>query len=404
MRFLHPFSMLFLAIQASPIVVVETKVITRQAIPTERLAVQVNSTEHDAKQQQQPPVPVPVPATAPKPKEKKPKDTIPKEFKYFNEAGMDMKTGHYDKRYFRGIVAYDDHKVMLRHLIRSYLKTCNALGVETWLAHGSLLGWWWNGHVMPWDHDLDVQLSWQTMAFLGERYNRTMHEYLYETFDSKDKNEGKLHINTAADSIARGMGIDLNSKAVDASVSRDGRMKRKKYFLDINPYHGAMDKGDGSNIIDGRWIDTDNGLFIDLTVVRERDPEHSPGVWSCKNRHRYRTDELWPMRRTEFEDVEALIPYAFEKILVDEYKANSLVLENYHGHYWSSGLKQWVLQPKDESQEKSKDEPQQMPKEEPRKEPSQQQPPVQLEHQNHPQPADGSTNPVVVYKDVIVEV
>ncbi|KAF2964029.1 hypothetical protein GQX73_g9552 [Xylaria multiplex] len=93
----------------------------------------------------------------------------------------------------------------------------------------------------------------------------------------------------------------------------------------------AMTKGNGANVIDARWIDTSNGMFIDITGLRERDIERSPGVWSCKNNHRYRTDELWPLRRTEFEGAEAWIPYAFDKVLADEYGPKSLVTEEWHG-------------------------------------------------------------------------
>ncbi|KAI0542106.1 hypothetical protein GGR58DRAFT_453997 [Xylaria digitata] len=92
-----------------------------------------------------------------------------------------------------------------------------------------------------------------------------------------------------------------------------------------------MTKGNGANVIDARWIDTSNGMFIDITGLRERDIERSPGVWSCKNNHRYRTDELWPLRRTEFEGAEAWIPYAFDKVLADEYGPKSLVTEEWHG-------------------------------------------------------------------------
>ncbi|KAI1345992.1 LicD family-domain-containing protein [Xylaria sp. FL0043] len=248
--------------------------------------------------------------------EKKPKvkDNKPKEQKYFHEPGWDLESGHYDARYFHGKVPYEQHRPALRHLIRSYLTTFRALGVETWLAHGSLLGWWWNGRIMPWDYDLDVQVSVATLSFLGERYNRSTHEY----DDGGDGGEANATTTTV----------------------------KKTYLLDINPHHGALTKGNGANIIDARWIDTSNGMFIDITGLRERDIERSPGIWSCKNNHRYRTAELWPLRRTEFEGVEAWIPYAFDKVLTDEYGPKSLVTEEWAGHRWIPELREWVKLPK----------------------------------------------------------
>ncbi|CAK7222062.1 mannosyltransferase [Sporothrix bragantina] len=224
--------------------------------------------------------------------------------KYFHEPGSDNNLGHYDIRYFTGLVPYEEHRPALRHLIRSYLTTFRALNVETWLAHGTLLGWWWNGKIMPWDYDLDVQVSDVTLYYLGKHYNRTLHTYRYHDDET---------------------GEDLV----------------KEYLLDINPNHG-LPRGDGLNIIDARWIDTSNGMFIDITGLAEREPKRNPGIWSCKNFHRYRTRELYPMRETEFEGVPATIPYSFDKILTDEYGTKSLVATQWEGHTWNHEVKEWV--------------------------------------------------------------
>lgn len=55
--------------------------------------------------------------------------------------------GHYDIRYFKGVVDYDVRTDTLHHLMRSYLLFFQEKGLETWIAHGTLLGWWWNGQV-----------------------------------------------------------------------------------------------------------------------------------------------------------------------------------------------------------------------------------------------------------------
>ncbi|KAI1428790.1 LicD family-domain-containing protein [Xylaria sp. FL1777] len=293
-----------------------------------------------------------------KPKGKKPKEKKPKEQKYFHEPGWDLESGHYDARYFQGKVPYEQHRPALRHLIRSYLTTFKALGVETWLAHGSLLGWWWNGQIMPWDYDLDVQVSVGTLSFLGERYNRSTHEYEYEADEDEDNNTSFLLDTTTTtatyrnssdtdDGGSREEGGAWNTTTTAAAAATTGTIK-KTYLLDVNPHYAALTKGNGANIIDARWIDTSNGMFIDITGLRERDAERSPGVWSCKNNHRYRTGELWPLRRTEFEGAEAWIPYAFDKVLTDEYGPKSLVKEEWAGHRWVPELREWVKVPKKE--------------------------------------------------------
>lgn len=208
--------------------------------------------------------------------------------KYFNEPGGTEVLGHYDVRFYKALVPYAEHTPKLQHLIRSYLTVFRALGIETWLAHGTLLGWWWNGKIMPWDYDVDVQVSNATLAYLAERHNRTTYTYFY----------------------------------VDAAT---GAEANKTYLLDVNPHFADRNRGNGQNIIDARWIDMANGMFIDITGLAERDPDRNPGLWSCKNFHRYRTRDLYPMRETEFEGVPATVPYAFEKALIDEYGTKSLV-------------------------------------------------------------------------------
>lgn len=71
----------------------------------------------------------------------------PMESKYFHEPGEDNTLGHYDTRFFKGVVSYEERTDTLTHMIRAYLHFFQENGLETWLAHGTLLGWWWNGKV-----------------------------------------------------------------------------------------------------------------------------------------------------------------------------------------------------------------------------------------------------------------
>lgn len=91
-------------------------------------------------------------------------------------------------------------------------------------------------------------------------------------------------------------------------------------------------RGDGMNVIDARWIDIRNGLYVDITGLSETRPDSHPGVVSCKNYHEYTTEELYPMRETMFEGVIAKVPYSYDKILTDEYQERALVNTNFHGY------------------------------------------------------------------------
>ena len=92
--------------------------------------------------------------------------------------------------------------------------------------------------ILPWDSDIDVQVSASTIRFLASYYNMTVHSF-----------HGRDYM------------LEINPKYVDGSVEDD------------------------LNTIDGRYIDLKTGLFIDITTVRPKE-----GAWSvltCKDTHEY---------------------------------------------------------------------------------------------------------------------
>lgn len=105
---------------------------------------------------------------------------------------------------------------------------------------------------------------------------------------------------------------------------------RRQYLVDVNPWIWERVKGNGMNVIDARWIDTRNGLYIDITGLSETRPETHPDVWRCKNEHDYKVTDLFPMRETMFEGVFAKVPYQYDKILMEEYHESALVNTNFN--------------------------------------------------------------------------
>ncbi|EFY92442.1 mannosylphosphate transferase [Metarhizium acridum CQMa 102] len=219
------------------------------------------------------------------------KNISPDSTKYFSEPGGSYELMHYDTRYFQKELKADERQTVLEDLIRSYLNVTNHYGIETWLAHGTLMGWWWGGRIMPWDSDIDVQLSFETLDSIAPELNFT--EYRYEFHHA------------------------------------DGQLVSKSYLLDINPYYNEVGMGDGNNVIDARWIDTHSGMYVDITAVRRRDDS---GKWSCKDRHQYEATDLWPLREAEFEGAKALVPAKATALLRDEYGQDSTEREEFMGY------------------------------------------------------------------------
>lgn len=166
---------------------------------------------------------------------------------------------HYDGRFAAKPLAYDDQRFHLRSLIQTYLSTMNDIGAETWLMHGSLLGWFWNRRIMPWDSDLDVMVSEKSMAHLANYYNMTVHHFVLPEIEQ----------------------------------GRD-------YLLEINPHWTNGSVNDNMNVIDARWVDMETGLFIDITTLRSnltaQAEEGHEGYMMVKDRHHYNFSDIFPLR------------------------------------------------------------------------------------------------------------
>ncbi|OJJ49879.1 hypothetical protein ASPZODRAFT_128436 [Penicilliopsis zonata CBS 506.65] len=224
------------------------------------------------------------------------------EYKYFHEPGRDDILGHYDVRFFTEPVATEERTETLTHMVRAYLNFFTENDLETWIAHGTLLGWWWNGKILPWDWDIDTQVPDTTLARLGDDFNQTIVSY----------------------------------------TSADKKVKRK-YLLDINPWSRQRERGKGHNIIDARWIDIKTGLYIDITGLSRLNPETEPDIWQCKNFHKYKVQDIYPLRKTTFEGTAAMVPFLYDSILTDEYSLRSLTATNFHNHTWYPDLEEWIL-------------------------------------------------------------
>ncbi|KAK6503005.1 hypothetical protein TWF481_008041 [Arthrobotrys musiformis] len=117
---------------------------------------------------------------------------------------------------------------------------------------------------------------------------------------------------------------------------------QRDYLLDINPYWTSRVRGTSANLIDGRWIDKSTGLFIDITGLSETMGVTRPGVISCKNLHRYKIEEIYPLREVKFEGFKAYIPNSYEKALIKEYRSRAFTATEFSGHDWQPALGEWI--------------------------------------------------------------
>ncbi|MCJ1304277.1 hypothetical protein MMC08_007089 [Hypocenomyce scalaris] len=220
--------------------------------------------------------------------------------KYFHESVFHP---HYDGRFADHQLSYNERRTHLTALVQTYLATMADIGAETWIMHGTLMGWWWNRKILPWDSDIDVQVTLDTMHFLATYYNLTMHHYHLP------------HIHEGRD-----------------------------YMLEVNPSYVNGDPKDKLNMIDARWIDTETGLFIDITTIRVNETARAQGVEGalmCKDRHHYLEKDIFPLRESLFEDTPVKIPYDYAWLLEEEYHKESLTRTHFEKHSFNEKTLEW---------------------------------------------------------------
>jgi hypothetical protein len=257
--------------------------------------------------------------------------------KFFHESTF---SSHYDGRFASAELPRQARQFHLRLMLKAYMDSMQRMGIRTWLMHGCLLGWWWNGQIMPWDTDIDVMVDEHGMRELGGWWNMTVHQ-----FDAPD-----LGISLDPDLKSNDTTSQMRtySKLLE-EVSTHG----KKYLLEINPHYSNTSTTDRLNVIDARWIDVATGLFIDITTLHIQ-PISNPTAASLfhhasdahelelytKDQHAYSSTQLFPLRTSTFENIEVKVPFAYEEVLLDEYGTRAVTQRVWKG--WIFDGVEWV--------------------------------------------------------------
>ncbi|KAJ3061356.1 hypothetical protein HDU98_002742 [Podochytrium sp. JEL0797] len=150
--------------------------------------------------------------------------------------------------------------------------------ISWWIQHGEMLGWFWNGQLLPWDVDLDIQMSTFELIQLI-RHNQTL----------------------------------INDR----------------FLIDVNP-NAVVRSSQGNNIIDARVIDTHTGYFMDITGLTQvyAASGRSNKVF-CKTPHGYEIGDLMPLVETILEGVKVWRPRAAMKFMKAEYGERAMLMEVY---------------------------------------------------------------------------
>ncbi|CAI5758977.1 unnamed protein product [Candida verbasci] len=232
---------------------------------------------------------------------------------------------HYEWRFFNGALRYlktgwsnDEllirEKVLLDRILRNWFRFANEKGIISWIAHGPLLSWYWDGLLFPFDEDIDIQMPIEQLINFSKNYNQTL----------------------VIEDITEGFG---------------------KYFIECSTFIHHRGKSYKENHIDARFIDIDTGSYIDITgiglsneeaperynelIIQNESESKLPQVYNCRYPHFYSYEEIIPLRFTMMGGVPLYVPNQIETILKQEY-VKGLTSYDYEGFYFIDKLNLWI--------------------------------------------------------------
>ncbi|KAG7663435.1 uncharacterized protein J8A68_003087 [[Candida] subhashii] len=262
-----------------------------------------------------------------------------REFRYFRmptirvedkrNHGKD-KGWHYDWRFFNGALNYEtpgwtqqeqEHRanIILDRLLRSWYRFATQKGFVSWIYHGPILSWYWNGMMFPFDNDIDIQMPISEVIRLAKYYNNTL-------------------------------------------VVEDPTEGYGKYLIDVIPYVHHRQLSKSENYIDARFIDVDSGLYIDITALSKSKAELPAGLWETgmgklkkdkkdkndkveiyneRRKHFYELDELSPLRYTMLSGIPVFIPPKIIFRMSFAYR-DGLSSYEFGGWYFVDRLNLWI--------------------------------------------------------------
>ncbi|EGW34880.1 uncharacterized protein SPAPADRAFT_145464 [Spathaspora passalidarum NRRL Y-27907] len=233
---------------------------------------------------------------------------------------------HYEWRFFNGALRYlkDEswtvsqleirEQIILDRLLRNWFRFAEEKGIISWIAHGPLLSWYWNGLMFPYDIDIDIQMPSSELNRLSKNYNMTL----------------------VVEDVTEGYG---------------------KFLIDCSTFLHHRDMATKDNHIDARFIDVDTGTYIDITGIGKNNetppPEYdsyiksknqkgeSVELYMDRRKHWLNFEKITPLRYSMISGVPVYVPNDILSMLNHEYSVGT---KSYYfdGYYYVPVLRLWL--------------------------------------------------------------
>lgn len=316
-------------------------------------------------------------------------------WKHFHEPMV--RTGapsHYDARFFNGYIGLSEKRqTILSRLLKTWTQLCENADLRTWIAHGALLSHNTNGMSFPWDADIDVQMPFADLAKLAEMYNasvivedpKTGYSRYYldinYSITHRSKGHGLNNIDGRFIDMSSGLYIDITGLAVapkkipnrfselystvhvddielisDPNIIIDGyydKFAKERPSRNDNPVPlralVAEEANDlGEEELEDEMQQLDNGALGKraLKKILTQDQRYSLNyylqLYTCKNNHFYRLNELSPLRLTYHDKVPVYVPNDVESVLNSEYLRQLKLCMSYGPFTYLAQLRMWI--------------------------------------------------------------
>lgn len=325
--------------------------------------------------------------------------------KYFEEPGNIQQfkgMGHHrDKRFFNGEGLIDNRQEYfdrLNAMIRTFQKFTYHNGLISWLGHGTLYGYIYNGQTFPWDNDFDLQMPIVHLNLLAQYFNQTLvmedprygnGRYIVDVGDSitvRVNGNGKNNIDARFIDVDTGLYIDITGLSVSDDISKDSmRSYLEKEAKAVNYTYDRVLRNPDPNTLDKFKEENENFARLNITQLAEYAKEHSekfdgdtknaikkmakkeneeliksktlerglnPGeryethkrfkLYNCRNDHFVSLEILSPLVNTMYHSIPTLIPTKYITALQHEYSVPGVYgYATFQGKTYLPDLRYW---------------------------------------------------------------
>lgn len=225
-------------------------------------------------------------------------------FPYFKGGDPHAELHHYTFPWVREVVSHEKRIVVIHHLIRSWFKFAEQAGIISWFNYGNAIGWYFNGLNLPWDNDVDVQVSISDLDKIGRSHNNTL-------------------------------------------IVEDPNLGSNLFWLHTDPYYLRENI---NQFIDARYIDIITGLYIDISAVWYDDTKPPQNIKlkegevaiRCKHKNWFSFSDIFPIKRTIFEGAQAYMVRDVEDCILKSYGKRPITVMNFQHHNWQADIGLWV--------------------------------------------------------------